>query len=50
MKSAIDRQVQELVDRKSGERHEFTRQELDKINDQFDDLLMSAVAEVFNES
>jgi superfamily II DNA or RNA helicase len=48
LKSAIDRQIQQLVGRKKGERHEYTRQELEQINVEFGALVERAVKEVFN--
>lgn len=48
MKAAIDRQINAVVGRQSRERHEFTRQELDAIDQEFADIVERAVEEVFN--
>lgn len=48
MKAAIDRQINPVVGRQSRERHEFTRQELDAIDQEFADIVERAVEEVFN--
>ena len=48
LKSAIDRQVNAAVDHQSGERHEFTQADLDKINEDFENIIEIAVHEVFN--
>ncbi len=48
LKAAIDRQVNSAVGRKSGERHEFTKIELDSIDQKFAEILTCAVEEVFN--
>jgi len=48
VKAAIDRQVNAAVGRQAGERHEFTRPELDAINDDFAGIVERAVQEVFN--
>lgn len=48
LKTAIDRQVSRLLGRGSGERHDFSRAELDRIEEQFDPLLQEAMKEVFN--
>ena len=48
LKAAIDNHVNQAVDRPAGERHEFTRQELDTINEQFDQLIQKATNEVFD--
>jgi superfamily II DNA or RNA helicase len=47
LKSAIDRQANALVGRGSGQRHEFSRDELDRIEADFDGVVARAVAEVF---
>lgn len=47
VKAAIDKQVNGTVGKSTGERHEFTRQELDTINGRFADLVIAAVKEVF---
>lgn len=47
LKSAIDRQVNGAVQRETGVRHEFTRPELDAIDQRFDELVHAAAAEVF---
>jgi superfamily II DNA or RNA helicase len=48
LKSAIDRQINTAVGRTSGQRHEFTRPELDQIEVGFTDIVALAVREVFN--
>jgi len=48
LKTAIDRQVNRLVGRGSGERSEFTRAELDKIDEQFAVLVQVATGEVID--
>ncbi|MFN3243841.1 MAG: DEAD/DEAH box helicase [Planctomycetota bacterium] len=48
MKAAIDKQVNALVGRRPGERHELTRAELDRIQEQFADLVSAAEKEVFD--
>lgn len=48
LKAAIDKQVNKLVGRKSGERHEFSQADLDKVNDQLDSLISAAEREVFD--
>ena len=47
LKAAIDRQVNEAVDHQAGERHAFTRIELDQIERDFRDVVERAVQEVF---
>lgn len=49
MKSAIDREVNAAIGRGARQRHEFTRQELDKIERSFPELVTEAVRKVFNE-
>jgi hypothetical protein len=46
MKAAIDRLVNTVAERKTGERSEFTRPQLDQIDAQFGEILASAVEEV----
>ena len=48
MKSAIDRQIAQALQRGTGERAELTRQELDIINEQFSTLSDAAQREVFD--
>lgn len=48
LKSAIDRQVNAAVGRQSGERHEFTRQELEKIKRDFPQIAERAIKGVFD--
>jgi hypothetical protein len=48
MTSAIARQVNTLVGKNAGERHTFTKAELDTIERSFDTVLARAVAEVFD--
>lgn len=48
MKAAIDRQVNLTAGRGAGQRHEFSRAELDQIDQAFDAIVANAVNEVFN--
>ena len=48
VKAAIDNQVNGAVARKAGERHEFTRPELDAIEARFAELVQAAEQELFN--
>ena len=48
VKAAIDRQVNAVVGRQTGERHEFTRPELDEINGDLAAIVERAVQEVFD--
>jgi hypothetical protein len=48
MKAAIDRQVNAAVQRKVGERSDFTRLQLDEIDSKFAVIVERAVQEVFN--
>lgn len=48
MKAAIDRQVNATVGRMSGQRHEFSRAELDQIDVGFAKILVDAEGEVFD--
>jgi superfamily II DNA or RNA helicase len=48
LKSALDKQVNSAVGRKSRERHEFTRQELEQIDNQFASIVGRVIKEVFN--
>jgi len=48
MKSAIDRHVNATVGRGTGQRHEFSRAELDQIEQGFTAILAAAINEVFN--
>jgi hypothetical protein len=48
LKSAIDRQVNAAAGRTTGQRHEFSRAELDQIESNFAELVAAAVEEVFN--
>jgi superfamily II DNA or RNA helicase len=47
LKSTIDKHVNQAVGKSQGERHEFVKSELDKINESFSDLVAAAVKEVF---
>ncbi len=47
LKAAIDRQVNAAMGRQSRERHEFTRPELDQIEQDFAGIVDRAVQEVF---
>ena len=48
LKAAIDRQVNAVAARQSGERHEFTRPELDQIEHDFAGIVERAVGEIFD--
>jgi superfamily II DNA or RNA helicase len=48
LKAAIDRQVNALVGQPNGQRHDFSRTELDQIDQNFAALVAAAVSEVFN--
>lgn len=48
MKAALDRQIANAVGRRLGERSEYSRNELDSINEQFPALSEAAQREVFN--
>ena len=48
MKAAIDRHVDKAVGRKTGERSDFTRPQLQEIDNNFAELLKQAIEEVFN--
>lgn len=48
LKSAIDTAVSRYVGRGNGERSEFSREDLDRINGNFEAILGEVVAEVFN--
>ena len=48
LKAAIDRQVNTAVGRTSGQRHEFSRAELDQIDAGFAEIVSTAVHGVFN--
>ena len=48
LKSAIDRQVNLAVGRQSGERHEFTREQLDNIANGFSAIVERGLREVFD--
>lgn len=48
MKSAIDRQIAQVLQRGTGERAEFTRTELETINEQFSTISETAQMEVFD--
>jgi len=48
LKAAIDRQVNAAVGRASGQRHEFSRAELDQIDEAFANIVGAAVSEIFN--
>jgi superfamily II DNA or RNA helicase len=50
LKAAIDRQVNGAIGRGTGQRHEFSRDELDRIDAGFADILTAAVREVFNDN
>lgn len=46
--AAINNQINAFVGMGSGQRHEFSREMLDRIDKGFEDILTAAVAEVFN--
>jgi superfamily II DNA or RNA helicase/DNA-binding transcriptional MerR regulator len=48
VKAAIDNQVNAAIGKDTGERHEFTRSELDTINSHFADLVAAAEKGIFN--
>jgi superfamily II DNA or RNA helicase len=48
MKAAIDRRINTAVGRKTGERSEFTRPQLDQIEKEFPAIVQHAIEEVFN--
>jgi len=48
LKSAIDRRISAEIGRGQGERSEYTRAELNQINDNFDTIIADAVQEVFD--
>jgi hypothetical protein len=48
VKSAIDRQINELVGKRPRQRHEFTQPELDKIQVALPDLVKAAEQELFH--
>ena len=48
VKAAIDRQVNATVGRQSGERHEFTRPDLEAIEQDFVRIVERALEETFN--
>lgn len=48
LKAAIDRQVNAVAGRQSRERHEFTRPELDQIDQDFAGIVERAVQEIFD--
>jgi hypothetical protein len=50
MKAALDRQVNAVVGRPTGQRHEFSRSELDHIDQTFPTIIATAIVEVFNGS
>ena len=50
MKAAIDRQVNATVGRPTRQRHDFSRAELDQIDEAFEPSSLRAIAEVFNGS
>jgi hypothetical protein len=50
MKAALDRQVNATVGRPTGQRHDFSRSELDHIDQTFPTIIATAIVEVFNGS
>jgi len=48
VKAAIDREVNKAASRKKGERHEFTRDELERIDKDFSKLVEQATKEIFH--
>ena len=47
IKSAIDRQINSAVERGSGKRHEFTRPQLEQIEENFSTIVERAIREIF---
>jgi len=50
VKSALDRRVNTLIGRASGQRHEFTREELEQIEADFHHLVAAVDQEIFGEA
>lgn len=50
LKTTIDRKVNATVNHPSGDRHNFSRAELDQVNANFTDIVAAAVQEVFDGS
>jgi hypothetical protein len=48
MKAALDRQVNATVGRSAKQRHDFSRAELDQIDQAFPTIIANAIVEVFN--
>lgn len=48
LKSTIDKKVNEMINKKPGHRDEFTKPELDLINEKFDEILEAAKSEVLS--
>lgn len=48
LKSAIDKAVNKYIGRGTGERHEFTRSELDSIESNYENIIKIVLQEVFN--
>ena len=48
LKSEIDRAVNSFVSHTTGERSEFTRDELDRINDHFDTIVQDVIKDLFD--
>jgi len=48
IKSDIDREINKYVGKKSGERHEFSKKELDIINENFDVIVAKVKEDMFN--
>jgi hypothetical protein len=48
LKSAIDREIYTAIGRKTGERHELDKNDLDRIDEEFATIVDRAVQEVFN--
>lgn len=48
MKTALDRQVNALVGRRTKQRYDFSRAELDQIDQGFPTIIANAIAEVFD--
>ncbi len=49
MKSALDRHVNSVVGRGAGERSEFRREDLDRIDENYEAIVAAAIQEVFDE-
>lgn len=48
VKSSIDKKINELVEKNPGERHEFSRDDLEKIENNFDSIIKNIERDIFN--